>query len=129
MMNLNTLIAVASGGAIGATARLYANEVINKYFDSNFPYGTMTVNLVGSLIIGLLMGYFSHHAHISPYLKTFLITGFLGALTTYSTFAMESFFMLDSGRYMSALANISINLFGTIVLAGAGYILATNLIK
>lgn len=128
-MNINTLIAVASGGAIGTVARLYANEISSRYLGSNFPYGTMTVNLVGSLIIGLLMGYFSHHAHISPYLKTFLITGFLGALTTYSTFAMESFFMLDSGRYATALANISINLFGTIILAGIGYLVATNLIK
>jgi CrcB protein len=129
MMNLNTLIAVASGGAIGATTRLYANDIINRYFGSNFPYGTMAVNLVGSLTIGLLMGYFMHHTHISPYIKTFLITGFLGGLTTYSTFAMESFFMLDSGRYIHALANISANLLGTIILAGAGYIIATNLIK
>lgn len=129
MMNLNTLIAVASGGAIGATSRLYINTIISKYFDSSFPYGTMVVNLTGSLIIGLLMGYFAHRTNISPYLKTFLITGFLGALTTYSTFAMESFFMLDSGKYMNAFANMSINLFGTIALAGIGYLLVTNLIK
>lgn len=129
MMNLNTLIAVASGGAFGAAARLYANEIISRHFGSSFPYGTMSVNLIGSLIIGLLIGYFSHHSNTSPYIKTFLITGFLGALTTYSTFAMESFFMLESGRYVDAITNISINLFGTILLAGLGYTLATNLIK
>jgi len=129
MMNLNTLIAVASGGAIGATSRLYINGLTSRHLSSDFPYGTLMVNLAGSLIIGLLMGYFAHHVNISPYMRTFLITGFLGALTTYSTFAMESFFMLDSGKYMYAFANITTNLMGTILLAGAGYIATTNLIK
>jgi CrcB protein len=69
----------------------------------------------------MLFAYFHHNTNISPHIKTFLVTGILGALTTYSTFAIESFFLLESGKYMAAFANMALNLFGTILLAGIGY--------
>jgi len=129
MMSLTTIIAVASGGAIGATLRLFINGFINKYFVHALPLGTLAVNLTGSLIIGMLFAYFHLNDHLSPHLKTFMITGILGALTTYSTFAIESFFLLEGGNYTHAFINIILNLVGTILLAGIGYVLILNLTK
>ena len=129
MMNTLTIIAVASGGAIGATLRLFINGAVNRYFSHAFPLGTLAVNLLGSLIIGMLFAYFHLNTSISPHMKTFMVTGILGALTTYSTFAIESFFLLESGNYMDAFANMALNVFGTILLAGIGYFFILNFTK
>jgi len=124
-----TLIAVASGGAIGATLRLLINGAVNRSFIHALPLGTLVVNFLGSFIIGMLFAYFHLNTSLSPHLKTFMITGILGALTTYSTFAIESFFLLESGDYAHAFINMALNLFGTILLAGIGYVLILNLTK
>ena len=127
MMNSLTIIAVASGGAIGATLRLFINAAVNKNFVNALPLGTLAVNLIGSLLIGMLFAYFHFNTTLSPHLKTFMVTGILGALTTYSTFAIESFFLLESGHYVQAFANMALNLFGTIFMAGIGYIIILKL--
>lgn len=128
-MNLATIIAVASGGAIGATLRMLINGTVNKHFAHTLPLGTLTVNLIGSFLIGMLFAYFHLNTSLSPHMKTFMVTGVLGALTTYSTFALESFFLLESGDYLHAFTNMALNLFGTIFLAGLGYLLILNLTK
>ena len=128
-MNIPTIIAVASGGAIGATLRLLINGTINKHFIHPLPLGTLGVNLLGSFIIGVLFAYFHLNTSLSPHLKSFMITGILGALTTYSTFAIESFFLLESGHYGHAFANMALNVFGTIFMAGIGYLLLLQLAK
>jgi len=113
-MNTLTIIAVASGGAIGATLRLLINGTINKHFVHALP---------------LLFAYFHLNTSLSPHLKTFMVTGILGALTTYSTFAIESFFLLESGHYTQAFTNMALNVFGTILVAGVGYLLVLQLTK
>ena len=128
-MSFTTIIAVASGGAIGATLRLLVNGLAAKHFATTFPLGTLMVNLIGSLFIGMLFAYFHYNTSLSPHVKTFLVTGILGALTTYSTFAIESFFLLESGHYAQAFANMALNLFGTILLAGIGYVLIMQITK
>ena len=129
MMNMLTLIAVASGGAIGATLRLLINGAVNRSFIHALPLGTLVVNFLGSFIIGMLFAYFHLNTSLSPHLKTFMVTGILGALTTYSTFAIESFFLLEAGDYTHAFINMALNVFGTILLAGIGYVLILNLTK
>lgn len=129
MTSLTTIIAVASGGATGATLRLLINGFINKHFIHALPLGTLAVNLIGSLLIGMLFAYFHLNTSLSPHIKTFLVTGILGALTTYSTFAIESFFLLQSGQYLHAFANVALNLFGTILLAGIGYLFIMQITK
>ena len=128
-MNLASIIAVASGGAIGATLRMLINGMVNKHFVHPLPLGTLTVNLLGSFFIGMIFAYFHLNTSLSPHLKTFMVTGILGALTTYSTFALESFFLLEAGDYLHAFTNMALNLFGTILLAGLGYLLILNLTK
>ena len=128
-MNITTIIAVASGGALGATLRLFITDYMNKNITTTFPLGTLTVNLLGSFVIGILFAYFHINTHLNPNLKFFLMTGMLGALTTYSTFAIESFLLLQNSDYLSAFLNMALNLFGTIFVAGLAYIMVMEIGK
>ena len=118
-----TLIAVGAGGALGAVSRLYLNAFINTKIPHELPLGTLGVNLIGSLIMGMLFAYFLHTTLLSMHLKSFLSTGVLGALTTYSTFAIESFILLQTGSYFLALSNMALNAIGTVIMAGVGFTL------
>ncbi len=128
-MNLLTILAVASGGAIGAVSRMLINGFVNRHIVHTLPFGTLAVNLIGSLAIGVLFAWFHLNTSLSPHLKSFLVTGVLGALTTYSTFAIESFFLLEAGQYAHAFANMALNLFGTIFMAGIGYMIVSHFAK
>ncbi|MBA1438612.1 MAG: fluoride efflux transporter CrcB [Epsilonproteobacteria bacterium] len=125
-MSFTTLLAIGSGGFIGAVLRAYINALVSSKMAHNLPFGTLSVNLLGSFIMGALIAYFTYTS-LPVQLKSFLSTGILGALTTYSTFAMESFLLLQGGSYMLAFANMSLNLFGTIIMAGGGYYLVNTI--
>jgi CrcB protein len=125
--NLQTFIAVGFGGFLGAMIRFYINIIISHKFPSEIPLATLTVNIIGSFLIGILIAIFLHY-NPSETIKGFLITGLLGALTTYSTFAIESYFLLNSS-FWYAILNICLNLFGTILAAGSGYKLIYLFIK
>jgi len=101
------LLAVALGGAIGASGRYLISTGVHKVLGAGFPYGTLTVNVLGSFLIGFLFVYFEHT--ISPLQKALWVTGMLGALTTFSTFSLESLLMLQDGLLFKALLNIGIN--------------------
>jgi fluoride exporter len=121
MMSWQTILAIGSGGFIGAVLRSYLNGVISHRVSHILPFGTLGVNLIGSFIMGLLVAYFMQSNFFSPLVKSFLTTGILGALTTYSTFAIESFLLIQGGSISLALLNISLNAFGTILMAAAGF--------
>ena len=121
MMSWQTILAVGSGGFLGAVLRAYLNGVISHKMPHDIPFGTLGVNLGGSFVMGLLIAYFMHTTIFSVHVKSFLTTGILGGLTTYSTFAIESFLLLNSGNIAMALANISLNAFGSIFMAGSGF--------
>jgi fluoride exporter len=121
------IFAIGLGGFLGSIARAYTVHFTNKYVPIEFPLGILLVNLVGSFIIGLLFAYFSHYT-VSVNLKAFLTTGFLGGLTTYSTFAIESYLLFGTSIYL-AITNIALNLIGTIAAAGGGFKLMHFLLK
>jgi CrcB protein len=129
MMTLSwqTILAVGCGGFIGAVTRVYVTHSMNVSLKSDFPWGVLTVNIIGSFLIGILFAVFVHYT-VSDTLKAFLTSGFLGALTTYSTFAMESYFLLNTSLFLGGV-NMFLNLFGTIVAAGSGYKLLSFLLK
>ena len=126
-LSWQTILAIGLGGFLGAIARAYAVHFTNTHIPIEFPSGILLVNLIGSFIIGILFAYFSHYT-VSVNLKAFLTTGFLGALTTYSTFAIESYLLFGTSIYL-ALTNIALNLFGTIIAAGSGYKLIQFILK
>lgn len=126
-LSWQTILAIGAGGSLGAIARAYSIHLSNKYIPLEFPLGVLLVNLIGSFIIGILFAYFAHII-VSDTLKAFLTTGFLGALTTYSTFAIESYLLFGTSIYL-AITNMALNLFGTIIAAGTGFKILNFFIK
>jgi len=108
-MQLSILLAIGTGGFIGAILRFTISTWIQKLFSPLFPIGTLTVNIIGSFIIGFMALYFENI--ISPHQKALIITGMLGALTTFSTFSLETVTMLQEGLWGRAFANITLNTF------------------
>jgi len=129
MMSWQTILAIGSGGFLGAVLRAYLSGVISSRVPHILPFGTLGVNLIGSFIMGALVAYFMYTSMFSVHAKFFLTTGVLGALTTYSTFAIESFWLLEGGSITLALMNISLNVFGTIIMAGSGHYLVHAIFK
>jgi CrcB protein len=125
--NLTTALAVGFGGFLGAISRFYVGVQIVKYFPHEVPLATLTVNIVGSFIVGLLIALFLIYTP-SVTVKAFLITGFLGALTTYSTFAIESYILLNN-HFWYGILNIVLNVLGSIIAAGSGYKLISYIIR
>lgn len=125
--NPSTVLAVGIGGFIGAVGRFYVGIQVVKYFPHELPLATLTVNIVGSFFIGILIAIFLVFTP-SDIVKGFLITGILGALTTYSTFAIESYILLNNHIWYGIL-NIVLNVVGTIAAAGLGYKLVSYFIR
>ena len=113
---------VALGAAIGAPARYLTDRAVQARHDSVFPWGTLTVNLVGSFVLGFLV---AASAHLSPAVAAALGTGFCGALTTYSTFSYEILRLLEDGSRFYAAANVVASLLGGFGAVGVGWTLAT----
>ena len=128
-MSWQTILAIGSGGFIGAVLRSYINGLISHKIPHELPFGTLGVNLIGSFIMGCLVAYFMHSALLSVHVKSFLSTGILGALTTYSTFAIESFLLFEGGSIVLALTNMTLNVFGTVLMAGGGYYFINSFFK
>ncbi len=104
---MKLLLAIGIGGFFGAISRYLIALGMQKLTGLLFPIGTLTVNVLGSFLIGFLYLYFEQS--VAPLQKAMLITGFLGALTTFSTFSLETMLMLQDGLYAKALLNITLN--------------------
>ncbi|EPU0192695.1 fluoride efflux transporter CrcB [Campylobacter coli] len=119
---LNTLLVVGFGGFIGAILRMLTINLVNKFFPYSISLGTLFVNVLGSFIIGLLFSY-AHHKGLSPALKSFISTGFLGAFTTFSTFSYENLLLLQSGNYFNFSLNILLNIILCLIAVWLGFII------
>ncbi|MEQ8283107.1 MAG: fluoride efflux transporter CrcB [Parvibaculum sp.] len=94
---MNQFFAVAIGGAIGAGGRHLFNIQMLRLFGPNFPWGTFGVNILGSLLMGLLAGAFALKYDLSPEMRSFLTTGILGGFTTFSAFSLDAANMIERG--------------------------------
>ena len=112
-------VAVGIGAAIGAWLR-WGFSVIWNALNPALPYGTLAANLLGGYLIGLAVGFFDSHPGLPPEWRLLAITGFLGGLTTFSTFSSEALANLMSGDYGWALLHVASHLGGSLLLAGLG---------
>ncbi len=116
-MNYTILLYIGFGGFFGAISRFLIAGFVQKQFDTLFPIGTLSVNVLGSFIIGFMAMFFQNI--VEPEYKALIITGFLGALTTFSTFSLENVTMLQDGDYgrviLNILLNVTLTLFSTII--------------
>ena len=113
------IIAISLGAAIGALLRWQLGIRLNSAFPG-MPPGTLSANLLGGYIIGLAIAYFAQAPEISPEWRLFLVTGFCGGLTTFSTFSAEVVTLLQEGRLMWAMGTVSTHLAGSLACTFAG---------
>jgi CrcB protein len=110
---LHSLFAVSAGASAGAVARWLIGCALNPLVPV-LPLGTLTVNLLGGYLIGIVLGVFAHFPGLSEMWRLFVITGFLGSLTTFSTFSAEVVLLLQEGRLFPGLLLIFLHLAGSL---------------
>jgi CrcB protein len=113
-------VAVGVGAALGAWLR-WGLTLFLGHLHAHIQLGTLVANLVGGYLIGLALGYFETAPALSPVWRLFVITGFLGGLTTFSSFSGEAMVLLQRGHYSWALAHSAVHLLGSIGFCIAGY--------
>lgn len=119
LSNIWSIVGISAGASLGALARWQLGRWLNQPH-ALLPWGTLAANLVGGYVIGLLVALFQHSPHIDPVWRLVLITGFLGALTTFSSFSAETVVLLQSGRFGLALLQCSLHLLGSLALTALG---------
>ncbi len=120
-------IAIAVGGAIGAVLRYLVSGVAYNQFGAAFPIGTLLVNLIGCLLIGFLAQLFEEII-VPPNMRLFVLTGTLGAFTTFSTYGLETVKLWQDGELRLALLNVAANNVVGILFVVLGFILARTLL-
>jgi CrcB protein len=113
-------IAIAVGATLGAWLR-YALGLALNAIKPELPFGTVAANLGGGFMIGVAVAFFASSPALSPAWRLLVITGFLGGLTTFSTFSAESMSLLQSGDYLWALAHVALHVIGSIAFCFAGF--------
>ena len=127
-MNLTGFLAVGLGGLLGCWLRWILGVLFNPIFPT-LPLGTLAANLVGGIIMGCMMGLFEHFQALPPAVRLFMLTGFLGGLTTFSTFSAEANTLLLRQQYLWFGAHVAAHLVGTLSLTMLGIFLARSLLR
>ena len=119
---MNAVIAICLGACAGALARWQLGLWLNPGAASAglMPWGTLVANLIGGYLVGVCVGVFQQLPDLDPVWRLALVTGFLGALTTFSSFSAEVVAMLQQGRYAFAAVTASVHLFGSLALTVLG---------
>lgn len=118
-MGILAFVAVGIGAAIGAWLRWGLGLWLNP-LHADIPYGTLAANLLGGYLIGLAVAYFAQHPGLSPEWRLLIITGFLGGLTTFSTFSAEVFTLISRAQIAVGLATIGLHVLGSLAMTGLG---------
>ena len=124
---MNQALAIAAGGAIGALLRFWVSSGIYAWLGRGFPYGTLVVNVVGSLLMGYLYIVLIERTALGAEWRAFVLVGLLGAFTTFSTFSIETLNLLEQADYGKAMANVAVSVVACVGAAFAGVILARQL--
>jgi CrcB protein len=106
---VSNVVLVFLGGGIGAAARYWLQGLAYQKLSSDFPYGTLLVNVIGCIFIGFLMSSMEERFLVQPSLRVFLTIGVLGGFTTFSSFSFETIAMLRDGQLLHAAANVVVS--------------------
>jgi CrcB protein len=126
-MIMNKVLLVFIGGGIGSATRYGTTLLAGKWFGTGFPWGTLAVNLTGCFLIGIILGLAEKSNLVQPSTRLFFVTGFLGGLTTFSSYAMESVVAFRSSTFL-ALGNIAVNNLIGLALVAIGFSLVERII-
>ncbi len=122
---MQTVLSIALFGAAGCLCRYWLSGAVNRILGAHsFPFGTMVVNLIGAFLIGLVMEFSVRSTMIPHTLRVALTIGFMGGLTTFSTFSMETFTLLERGQIMTACVNVLVSVVLCLVATWGGIVLA-----
>ncbi|MCX7637357.1 MAG: fluoride efflux transporter CrcB [Cyclobacteriaceae bacterium] len=121
------ILLLLAGGALGTLARYALSGFVQMRTGSLFPWGTLSVNLMGCFLVGLLWGFFEESSW-APHWRTFVFIGIFGGFTTFSTYALESVNLLRDGAWRMAILSMVLNNAGGILLAYAGMVVARYLV-
>jgi CrcB protein len=130
-MNALTYLLVALGGAIGSVARAWVSVMAVRLVGAGFPWGTMLINILGSLVIGIVAATALSPTRtlVTQEVRIFLMVGICGGFTTFSSFSLQTFELLREGRAGAALANVALSVVLCGVATAAGYIGGTTLMR
>jgi len=124
---LSQILAIAAGGASGALFRYWVSTGIYALLGRGFPYGTLAVNVLGSLLMGFLYVLLLERMTTGPELRAGLLVGLLGAFTTFSTFSIETLNLIEQANYLKAVLNVFISVIACIGAAWLGLIIGRQL--
>jgi len=124
---MTTAVFIAGFGALGCLARYYLSSWVYAYLGRDFPYGTFAVNIVGAFLIGLVIEYGLRSTLISSNLRLGLTIGFMGGLTTFSTFSYETFTLMEDGQIITAFLNILASVVVCLTFTWLGIIVARQI--
>jgi CrcB protein len=124
---LNQLIAIASGGAVGALFRFWVSSGVYSLLGRGFPYGTLAVNVLGSLVMGFLYVLLLERTAVSAELRGVLLIGFLGAFTTFSTFSIETLNLIEQAELLKAALNILLSVVACVLACWLGLVVGRQL--
>lgn len=124
---VSQVLSIAAGGAIGALMRFWASNGVYALLGRGFPYGTLVVNVTGSLVMGFLYILFLERMDVSPEFRGALLIGFLGAFTTFSTFSIETINLIEQADYLKAGLNMLISVVACVGACWLGVILGRQL--
>ena len=124
---MEQLLYIALFGALGCLARYLLSGWVYQLFGRGFPYGTLAVNVIGAFLIGLIMEFSIRSALVSPTFRVALTIGFLGGLTTFSTFSFETFRLLEEGAFLVASVNVLVSVISCLACTWIGIVVARAL--
>ena len=127
-MSFSGLIAVGGGAAAGAWLRWWLGMLLNPMFPT-LPLGTLAANLLGGWLMGLAMGFLSHYESLPPEMRLLLTTGFLGGLTTFSTFSAETATLMLRQQYGWTAVTIAAHVIGSVLMTLVGMATIGMLLK
>lgn len=117
---LSQVLVIMFGGAFGAAARFMLSTKVTEKYGSAFPFGTLSVNVIGSFLMGLLAIILVERLDLDPLLKLGIFVGFLGAFTTFSTFSMDTLSLFEQGLHLRAISNMFISVLFSVIAVWLG---------